>query len=241
MTNSRYSVSVVIPAHNEEKILENAVLHTMKTFQSLNLDFEMIIVDDRSTDKTGQIADSIASCYPNIYCFHHGTNQGSGGAFRTGIAHAVKKYVMFVPVDNPLDIEDMEAYLPRMNVCDIVVGYRVERLGYSGFARFASFVYNRILIPLLFNIGLTDVNWIQVYRRNLFSSGTIRFDNSRFFYLVEILVKARRQGLIIAEVPARMKRRMYGRATNTRFSVIARTIYDMLKFFWEIREKNKKL
>ncbi len=148
---------------------------------------------------------------------------------------------MFVPVDNPLDIEDMEAYLPRMDVCDIVVGYRVERLGYSGFARFASFVYNRILIPLLFNIGLTDVNWIQVYRRNLFSSGIIRFDNSRFFYLVEILVKARRQGLIIAEVPARMKRRMYGRATNTRLSVIARTIYDMLKFFWEIREKNKKL
>ena len=112
-------------------------------------------------------------------------------------------------------------------------------MGYSPFAQFASFTYYRILVPLLFNIGISDVNWIQAYRRNLFTSGILRFSISRVFFFVEILVRARRKQLIIAEVPSRMRRRMHGRPTVTRLPIIFGILRDMLSFFWEIRKDDR--
>jgi len=239
MDNKNHSISVIIPACNEEQGIERAIRHNVETFQALDLDFETIIVDDKSIDRTGEIAEKLAECLPNLHVLRHEKNLGTGAAFKTGIARARKDYVIFVPVDNPLDAEDVRSYLSRLNVCDVVVGCRAERVGYSGPARFASFVYNRIFIPLLFNIGLEDVNWISVYRKKLFTENVINFDSSSLFWLVEILIRARRKHLIIASVPSKMKKRMHGRATCTRPSVILRTFTEMLKFFWKIRKEDK--
>lgn len=235
---AKYSMSAVVPAYNEERRLEAAVLRTMITMQALGLDYEVIIVDDGSTDLTSQIAGCVAAEYPQVQFVAHASNQGLGGAFKTGLSQASKEYVILVPVDSPLDVPDLQAYLPRLAVCDIVVGVRSERLGYTLVGRFMSFVYNRILVPLLFNLGLADVNWIQVYRRELFTKEIVSFHNRRMFYLVEILVQARRNGLIVAEVPSAMKKRLHGRASNTRPSVIIRTLWDMFSFFW--RQRNEK-
>lgn len=239
MDNKNYSISVIIPACNEEQGIEHAVLRNIETFQALNLDFETIVVDDKSTDRTGAIAEKLAERLSNIHVLRHEKNRGTGAAFKTGIARARKDYVIFVPVDNPLDTEDMRSYLSRLDVCDVVVGCRAERIGYSRPARFASFVYNRIFIPLLFNIGLEDVNWISVYRRKLFTENVIKFDSASLFWLVEILIRARRKHLIITSVPSRMKKRMHGKATCTRPSVILRTFTEMFKFFWKIRKEDK--
>ncbi len=232
------SISIIIPAYNEDCSLEKAVTHTCESFRFLGLNFEIIIVDDYSKDRTGEIADRLATGTPNIVALHHERNTGIGGAFRTGIGRATKDFVIFVPVDNPLDTDDIEAYLKSMQVCDIVVGSRAERVGYTPFAYWASFTYNRILVPLLFNIGVSDVNWIQVYRRTLFSDRIIEFSNNNIFFLVEILVQAKRKHLIIAEVPAKMKKRIYGKPTCARPSTILATIIDMLKFFRKIHGKD---
>jgi glycosyltransferase involved in cell wall biosynthesis len=232
------TISAVIPAHNEEETLEKSVRLTCDSLRALGLDFEAIVVDDHSTDRTGAIADALAAGIPNVTAVHHDRNTGVGGAFRTGIGRATKEFVIFVPVDNPLEPRDIEAYLSRMAVCDIVVGSRAERVGYTPLAAFASFVYNRILVPLLFNIGISDVNWIQVYRRSLFADRIIEFKNDRIFFLVEILVLARRRQLIIAEVPAKMKKRMYGKPTCSRPSTMLLTLRDMLQFFREIRRRD---
>lgn len=237
MNNGGYSISIIIPAYNEEPAIESSVLKSREAFESLGLDYEIIIVDDKSADGTGDIADSLVRRFSNIKCLHHQSNTGIGGAFKTGIGQACKEYVMLVPVDNPIDVQYFASYMPRMGVCDIIVGVRIERVGYSMFARFASFVYNRILIPLLFNIGIGDVNWIQIYRRNLFSENVIIFDSMGIFFLVEILIRAKRKRLIVAEVPARMSSRMYGRATNTRFGVMLRTLHDMFRFFLTVQRE----
>jgi len=239
MTSKKYSISAVIPAYNEEQSIREAVLRTLNTFQVLGLDFEIIIINDGSKDQTREIVLALVNDYSNIQVLHHEKNQGSGAAFETGIAHATKDYVVFVPVDNPLDIEDMKTYLPRMDVCDIVVGSRMERVGYGRLARFASFTYNRILIPLLFNIGLEDVNWISIYRRNLFVDDVITFNSRSLFWLVEILIRAKKKQLIIAEVPARMKKRLYGRPTCTRPTIVFQTFVEMIKFFLALRRDKK--
>jgi glycosyltransferase involved in cell wall biosynthesis len=239
MDSTAINISIIMPAYNEELNIRSATLQNIETFSALGLDYEIIIVNDFSSDKTGEIADELAQEWSEIRSFHHKQNRGAGGAFKTGIAHAKKKYVIFVPFDNPLTREDLQAYLQRIDVCDIVVGVRVERLGYSTFARLASFVYNRIMIPLLFNIGISDVNWIQVYRRSHFEDGTLTFENSNIFFLVEILVQARKNKLIIAEVPSRMALRIHGKATSARLSVVWATFWDALNFFLKINKRPK--
>jgi len=240
MENNGQTISVIMPAYNEAPGLEEAVSETSQALRSLGIDFEIIIVDDNSGDRTPEIADNLARRYPNVISVHHEKNQGIGGAFRTGIAQATKEFIILVPVDNPLDREDLTSYLRRVDVCDIVVGSRAERVGYTRFAYFASFLYNRILVPLLFNIGVSDVNWIQVYRRKLFTDKTIEFKNNKIFYLVEVLVLAKRKHLIIAEVPARMRKRLYGKPTCSRPSMMVSTFLDMLQFFWQINVKEKR-
>ncbi len=233
-------ISVIIPAYNEEPDLEAMVRKTLTTFQKSGVDTEIIIVNDRSSDATGEIADRLAACLPEVRAVHHAVNCGAGQAFKTGIDQADKEFVMFVPVDNPLDTEDLEAYLTRLPICDVVVGVRVERVGYPTLGRFASFVYNRIMVPLLFNIGVSDVNWIQAYRRSLFSEDILKFANTRIFFLVEILVRARMNRLIVSEVPARMKKRLHGRPTCLKIGVITQTFRDMLNFWHQVYLKEPR-
>lgn len=241
MGENNCSLSAIIPAHNEELDLEAMVQRTRETFQQSGVDAEIIIVNDCSTDATGAIADRLAAACPDVLAYHHPVNRGAGQAFKTGLQYAQKEYVMFVPVDNPLDTEDLQAYLPRMPWCDVIVGVRVERVGYPPLGRFASFMYNRIFVPLLFNIGVADVNWIQAYRRSLFTEGVLSFEDTRIFFLVEILVRARMNRLIIGEVPAVMKKRLHGKPTCLKPAVISRTFFDMLRFWRQVYLKENRL
>jgi len=225
-----------MPAYNEELSIRKAVLQNIETFSSKGLDFEILIVDDRSSDRTREIAFELENEFHFIRCLCHQRNMGPGGAFKTGMMNAKKEFVIFVPFDNPLAAEDLDAYLPRVNVCDIIVGVRVRRVGYSNFARFASFFYNRVMIPLLFNIGISDVNWIQIYRRCYFEDGTLSISNTKIFFLVEILVQARQKHLIIAEIPSRMAKRLHGMPTCSRFSTMLITFVDAVKYFWRIHK-----
>jgi len=234
------TISVIVPAYNEKNNLVHAVTQTMETLDSLGLEYEVIIVNDHSDDNTGEIAEELAARHKKIRCFHNAKNLGSGGSFRWGIENARLEYVIFVPADNPLLPGDMAAYLPRMGICDIIVGVRVERVGYTGFAQFASFVYNRLMIPLLFNVGLSDVNWIQIYRRDLFGPGGIEIEHDGIFFLVEILIKAKKKRMIIAEVPAKMKKRVHGKPTYSRFSVMWRTFSDMMRFFFRLQKEKRR-
>ena len=236
MNSSPISISVIMPAYNEELSIRSAVCQNIDTFSSKELDFEILIIDDKSIDKTREIGDELAKEFPSVSCFHHQINEGPGGAFKTGVKHATKEFLIFVPFDNPLTPEDLDTYLPRVGVCDIIVGVRAARVGYTAFARFASFFYNRIMIPLLFNVGISDVNWIQIYRRCYFEDGTLNIKNTKIFFLVEILVQAKQKKLIIAEVPSKMVKRLHGMPTCARFTTMWVTFFDAIRFFWKVHK-----
>ena len=239
MVDHHPSITILIPAYNEEQTLEKAVSIIRETLLALRIESEIVIVNDCSIDTTGAIADSLTENEPSITVIHHSANQGIGGAFRTGTGHATKDFIILMPVDNPLTKEELEIYLPRMSICDIVVGVRVERVGSHPVAHAASFIYNRILVPILFNIGVSDVNWIQAYRREIFVGGGISIEYTGIFFLVELLVKARHKKLIIAEVPSQMRRRMYGIPTSARYGTMWRTFWDMIDFFVKIHSRRR--
>ena len=235
MPESATGISVIMPAYNEEPCLADAVATTLKTFDALGIPFEIIVVNDHSADRTGAIADTMASENAWIRAFHHETNLGIGGAFRTGVAHARHDYVILIPADNPLSVEDMAVYLPQLGAADVIVGVRERRVGYTITARIGSFVYSRILLPLLFDIGVRDPNWIQLYRRNIFTESGVRIDHTGIFFFAEVLIQARRKGLSIAQVPAYMRPRVYGTPTVFRYRTMWRTFRDMMSFYRHTR------
>ena len=224
------SLSVVMPVFNEERALEAALVRTVGTLESLGVAYEIVIVNDASRDNTAAVAGALAGRYRNVRVVHHKVNQGIGGEFRTGVEHAGLDYVILIPADNPFSPDDLAPFLKTMGQADIIAGVRDRREGYSFVLAFLSWMYNRVFIPLLFGLKLKDVNWIQAYRRKIFSEGGIRIEHSGIFFFVEILVKARRLGLVIAEVPCRMKRRVHGRPTISRLPVIIRIFRDAVVF-----------
>lgn len=235
MPDARPSLSILMPAYNEEPGLEAAVLECLETCRGIDLRFELIIIDDCSEDRTREIADRLAENHPEVRVCHHGSNRGAGAGIRTGLQAAAMDYIIFIPVDNPFSPEDLAPYLPHMGKADIIAGIREKRVGYPPLARCASFIYSRILIPLLFRLDIEDPNWVQMYRRSIFSEQGIRIDYDGIFFTAAILVQAKRKGLVIVSVPARMKRRMYGKATCFRFSAMWKTLKDMIGFYRAVR------
>ncbi len=219
-----------MPAYNEEKGLRTAVEQTRETCLLLGLPYEIIIVDDCSLDRTGEVARSLAAVHKELVYLCHEHNQGVGGAVRTGIQAAKGAFILFIPVDNPLTDKEVQPFLSRMSQSDIVLGVRPERVGYPMIPRFASYVYNRVLVPLLFGIRFRDINWIQMWRRQPFDEGILQIQCKGMMFLLELLVRAKRHNLRIEEVSLPMKKRVHGKATCFKLSFMWRTFWEMLRF-----------
>jgi len=223
------SLSIIIPAYNEEKNIENAVLHNLETISSLGFDFEIIIVNDGSSDSTAVKAKALISRSPAIRFIDHPRNLGLGAAISTGIKSVTKEYVIFSPCDSPFDREDLESFATEMGKADLIIGYREARPGYTRFMLLSSRVYN-LLIRLLFGIKVKDINWIHMYRTKIFEK--IKIEASGVFMIAEVVVKAKRLDYSIAEVPCKMKLRVHGRASASKISVILKTIRELIKFLF---------
>jgi glycosyltransferase involved in cell wall biosynthesis len=120
-------LSIFLPAHNEEGNIERVVEGFKALLPRLTDDYEVIVVDDGSSDHTGQIADRMASADRRVRVVHHPFNQGYGAAVASGIAAASKPYVLLCDGDGQFDPADLALLTARIKDFDVVVGNRVHR------------------------------------------------------------------------------------------------------------------
>ena len=231
-TDAPPDLSIVVPAYNEEALLEWAVRALVAGGVESGIAVEVVVVNDGSEDRTGEIAERLARAIPGVRVAHHGVNQGWGSAVRTGIANAKKEIVALSPVDSPLTGEQMRLFVEALGDADIVVGYRSDRPGYSPWLHFASQCYHRIVTGV-FGLRLRDVNWIHFYRKTVIESLPLRL--SGIVFPAEVLAKAVRRGYRIVEVPSTMQARTSGRPTVSRPRVIGRAVRDLGRLWWELR------
>jgi len=193
----RSSISAVLPAYNEEANIEPAVNALRQVLPLHCDDFEIIIVDDGSTDHTGLIADRLAREDPRVVAFHHRPNRGYGAALRTGFTNARKRLVFYTDSDNQFDVSQISRLLDHLHDGYIVVGFRVGRedpwlrkLFAWGFKLFTRF---------LFGLSLRDVDCaFKLFPRSFFD--TIRIRSDHFFVDAEMMARARALGLRVCEV-----------------------------------------
>ena len=193
------SLTVFFPCYNEEENVEALAVEVDRVVGEIADDYEVIIVDDGSTDRTGGIADRIARERPHVRVIHHPRNLGYGTALRTGFAGARKELVLYTDGDCQFDIRDLRKLLPLMREgVDLVVGYRENRQD-RPLRKIVSRVYNAI-IRLIFGLRVRDIDCaFKLFRRSVFDKVEIR--SERFLVDTEILVQAKRAGLTIVETP----------------------------------------
>jgi glycosyltransferase involved in cell wall biosynthesis len=224
-------ISIVLPARNEGSNIAAAVEKSMVIARRLSTRYEVIVVDDGSTDGTGHAVESLArQHYPQVRLVTHPENQGYGAALRTGFRESRYELVFFTDSDNQFDVSELEYFMPMMSDYDMVTGFRVYR--YDTVLRcILSWFYNR-LVGVLFGLRVRDVDCaFKLMRREVVQNVTIECDN--FFVNTELLAKARRWNFRIAEKGVRHYPRTAGE-TSVRPSDIPRTLSTVFSMWRRI-------
>jgi glycosyltransferase involved in cell wall biosynthesis len=205
------SLSVVLPAYNEQENIAQAVGRALEVLPALATQWEVIIVDDGSRDETATVASSlVAEHYPQVRLLRHPVNQGYGAALRSGFLRARHDLVFYTDSDNQFDIGELRYALPMMRDADVLIGFRVYR--YDDPIRvFMSWAYNR-LVRILFRVRVRDVDCaFKIFRREVTDKIFIETDN--FFVDTELVAKARKWNFRIVEKGVRHYPRSAGETT----------------------------
>lgn len=231
-TYPKTSLSVVIPAYSEEENIEWVVRDTLAKLPNYFDDFEVIVVDDGSRDRTGEIADRLAKTYDRVHVIHQ-PNGGYSEATLTGIKAATKKFITCMPADGQFLIDDMRYCFEVLEQSDLVLGYRGGRLDYTLRRIIMSYAY-LVILTILFGMKFADIGWVHIWRREKLQD--LSLEGSRgIFILTEIVVTFMRKGYRITEAPSFYHPRTSGEVKNAKWSVAWNTFMNAIKLWWKIR------
>jgi glycosyltransferase involved in cell wall biosynthesis len=224
------SISFVFPMYNEKDNIEEMIFRTLAVARELTDDFEIVVVDDASTDGSGAIVERIAARHPQVRCIRHPVNRKLGGALRTGFAAATRSLVLYTDSDLPIDMNDIKLALPYLAEADVLIGYRLVRT--EGLRRrVISRAYNA-LIRSAFGLRVRDVNFaFKVLRRPVLEAIELRSEGS--FIDAEIILEARAHGFRVREVGMMFYQRTAGKSSLAGMGVILRILAEM----WDYRRR----
>jgi glycosyltransferase involved in cell wall biosynthesis len=227
-------LSVVLPAWNEEAIIARTVQQVIETLSEIAPDYEVIVVDDGSTDRTGEIIDALAAENPRLRVVHNRPNKGYGGALIAGFNAVSKELTFFMDADGQFDIRDITKLLAHLDEADAVLGYREHRQDPP--MRIINAWGWKMLMRLLFGLKVRDVDCAfklyptsLVYRANVQAQGAM--------VNTEMLVKLNRLGYTWVEVPVNHYPREGGKASGANLRVILRAFRELLKLHHRIKHE----
>ena len=237
LPGSPLSLSVFFPCYDEEENVERTTLSALNALRRLSSNFEIIIVNDGSRDRTGEIADRLAAERPEVRVAHQYPNRGYGGALQRGFREARKTWVFYSDGDGQFDFEELARLLPLLDRYDIVSAYRLDRKD-SLVRRFNAWGWT-LLVNLLLGLRLRDVDCaFKLYPRRLFEE--IEMKSMGALIDAEILARARRLGYTIGQVGVHHYPRVAGRQTGANLRVILCAFKELLQLRRELPRTSRQ-
>lgn len=226
-------LSVFFPAYNEEKNIRNVVEKALKALPWVADEYEMIIVNDGSQDRTGEVAEELARAHPCVRVVSHEKNYGYGAALRTGFRAARYPWIAFTDSDGQFDFSEIERFLPFTQSADLILGYRLQRAD-SAIRRLYTFGW--ALIPrILLGLDVKDYSCGFKLIKKSAIEAVEPLQGEEKVYQIELLVKAKRKGFKFAEVGVHHYPRVFGKQTGTALKVVLRSIREMFDLYRRLR------
>jgi glycosyltransferase involved in cell wall biosynthesis len=214
-----------MPAFNEAAGLERSVVQVAEHLAAHGFDYEILIVDDASTDDTAAVARALGAANPRVRLLQHAQNQGPCSGLRTGPAQAGKPWLLLLPVDLAIPLRDIDLLWCERERGDVVLGYIAQQRVREPARRFQSRVYT-VLVNALFGLALEQVNYVALYRTELLRG--LSLTTSGVALHAEILVRAARKGGVIRQVGLGYEPRKSGAASGSKPRVVVKTLRELL-------------
>lgn len=228
--SNRPSISVIVPAYNEEKNLANTISAIKEAIDDRFTSYEIIIIDDDSSDKTASIADELSRREPDIKVFHNPKNMGFGYNYRMGVRLATKDYVALVPGDNEILGDSIKEIFNLVGSADMVLPYHANPEVRPLLRRVLSRTFT-IVLNLLFGNKIKYYNGPVVHKREIVNRVPITTDG--FAFQVEILTRLLKAGYTYVEVGMKIRKREYGHSKAFSLKNIFSVVKTVAKlYFW---------
>ena len=230
MTERLPGLSFFFPARNEELNVAPMVARALEVHPEYAASVEVIVVDDGSTDKTGELADALSRVDGRVRVIHHRPGRGYGGAVRAGLESATQPFIFFTDGDQQFDVADFGKLAAALTPgVDAVLGYRLT-LEYGWWHVVVSRVYNRA-IRMLFAGGWRDVDCaFKLFRADVFARVPLsRVRSNGAFFSPELLITLRRAGVRVRQVGVRHFPRTAHEPKGASPRVILRAIRDLVR------------
>lgn len=227
-------LSVFFPAHNEEANIENTIRKAIAVLEKIAQQWEIIIVNDGSRDKTGVMAQQLAKKEPRIRIITHSFNRGYGEALKSGFYNSRYSWIVYSDADGQFDFAEINKFLEKKDQAQIVAGYRINRQDSQTRRLFGS-VWTW-LTGFLFGFKVRDVDCgFKLIQKKVIDSIPPLVSTRGGMISPELLARAKKAGFKIAEVGVCHYPRKEGKQSGTNLKVIFRSFADLGKLWCQLR------
>jgi glycosyltransferase involved in cell wall biosynthesis len=221
---SRRSISVFFPAFNDARTIPSLVTQALDVLLQLTDDYEVLVINDGSTDQTAAIIDELADTLPHVRAIHHQNNLGYGATLQTGFSQASKDLIFYTDGDGQYDVLELKRLVPLMtDEIDVVNGYKGRRAD-DRRRKVLGAIYNRGA-RIFFNLPIRDVDcdFRLIRRQALVKVSRIAKSGAA---CVELIHRLQATGAVFAETEVSHYPRRFGKSQFFTLSNVARTLFD---------------
>ena len=232
------SVTLFFPVYNDEHTVRRVTEKALKVLSDVAEEYEVIIIDDGSPDRSGEIADELALEHACVRVVHHGVNRGYGEALKSGFNQAQYEWICAIDGDDEYDVLDLHKLIRLRDFYDLIITFRYVKL-YSGIRVFVSWVYNR-LVRAIFRAPYRDISTgLRLVRRSVIKE--VELASSSPFIGAELTIKTMLKGFRVGEVGIQTFPREFGRGESVSIPNIFATIQDLIRVYRTIYSKEYDL
>ena len=234
------SISVFFPTYNEGENIENTVISAKKVLEEISIEWEIIIVDDGSTDNSLTVANKLSKEDSRIRIISHSENRGYGASLKSGFYNAKYPWICFSDADGQFDFSEIKKFISKQKEenADLVIGYYIGRK-VSLFTIVTSKIWE-IIVFILFGMKVkdTDCGFKFISKKVIDTIDKLESERGAFISS-EILIKARKKGFKITQIGVRHYPRIKGKGTGRNIKVILKSFLDLARLWIKLNFSQK--